>query len=385
MGINEAINPWLAHARELVPGVKFFDAHTHIGENDPDGFKQTPEELLTALRSCAAVGCFVFAMHEPDGYPAANDFVLDVALRHNADRDADDPELVPFCRVDPNAGDPVAEVERSLARGARGIKLHPRAEQFQLNHPQVGRLFALADERNLPVLIHAGRGIPALGIHVVAHARRYPNARPILAHSAVSDLAWIWQQAAELPNLLFDSSWWIPTDLAALYALIPPGQILFASDVPYGHPAVAAATHVRYALQAGLDADQIRVIMSEQSLNIARGLPLVDAGGAVGERERAGHVLLDRVGALLQTGTLLLFRGAEGASETMALARLAMDAPADIDDAPAFATLRDLMDQYERLTAGDSADRRVLSLLMLAAAVARTPDVPVPDLNAVQL
>ena len=28
-------------------------------------------------------------------------------------------------------------------------------------------MFALADERRLPVLVHAGRGIPALGRHAV--------------------------------------------------------------------------------------------------------------------------------------------------------------------------------------------------------------------------
>jgi uncharacterized protein len=393
MTINDAIDPWLAHTRVLVPGLEFFDAHTHIGQNDPDGFKQTPEELLAALRAGGAIGCFVFAMHEPDGYPQANDYVIDVALAHNAAREpgpktagdsgtrSPDPELVPFCRVDPNAEDPVAEAERSLARGARGIKLHPRAEQFQLDHPQVARLFALAHERRLPVLIHAGRGIPALGKHVVAHTRRYPEARAILAHAAVSDLAWIWQDAAELPNLLFDSSWWVPADLVALYTLMPPGQVLFASDVPYGNPAIAAATHVRYTLQAGYSSEQVQLVTSRQSLNIASAADLTDAGPALGDNApRTSHILLDRAAALLQTAALMLFRRAEGALEVLSLARLAMDAPDDIDDAAVFATLRRLMAQYEQAAAEQPEERAPLSLLTLAAAVARTPDVPVPAL-----
>ena len=78
--------------------------------------------------------------------------------------------LVPFCRVNPH-DDPLPEAERSLDAGARGIKLHPRAEQFTLDHPDVEPLVALADERSLPVLIHAGRGIPALGLHAVAAGR----------------------------------------------------------------------------------------------------------------------------------------------------------------------------------------------------------------------
>ena len=60
---------------EDLPGVSLFDAHTHVGQNDPDGFKQTPEELLEALAVVDAKA-LVFPMHEPDGYTPANDFVM---------------------------------------------------------------------------------------------------------------------------------------------------------------------------------------------------------------------------------------------------------------------------------------------------------------------
>ena len=59
------------------------------------------------------------------------------------------------------------EARRCLDNGARGIKLHPRAEGFTLDHPALQDMFALADEQRLPILCHAGRGIPALGRHSV--------------------------------------------------------------------------------------------------------------------------------------------------------------------------------------------------------------------------
>jgi len=66
----------------------------------------------------------------------------------------------------------------------------------------------------------------------------------------------------------------------------------------------------------------------------------------------------------------------------LALARLACDVPAEIDDAPVFAAVLRLLDQYERLAAAtDPADRRPRSLLILAATVARTPEVPLPALD----
>lgn len=369
MEIESLIRPWFEQLQEQVPGIEIFDAHTHLGQNDPDGFKQTPQELLAILDSAQARGCFVFPMHEPDGYPPANDEVLEVAERVGE-------RFVPFCRVNPH-DHALEEAERSLAAGMKGIKLHPRAEQFTLDHPAVRSLFALADERSLPILIHAGRGIPALGVHVIELAAEFPNARPILAHAAVCDLGWIWRAVADVPNVLFDSAWWMPADLMSLFTFVPPAQILFASDAPYGHTLASAASQFRLAQQAGLSPEQIRLIASGQSLRVAAGEPLAVAGPAVGERDQASHLLLDRVAQLLQLGTVMNFRGApEGGAEMLALARLACDVPPEIDDAPTFAAIRLLLDAYDVLSIETPEDRRVNTLLMLATTVAKTPDVP---------
>ncbi|HUE27508.1 MAG TPA: amidohydrolase family protein [Solirubrobacteraceae bacterium] len=364
-----ALKPWTDIVLDQVPGVELFDAHTHLGQNDPDGMKQSPEELLAGLRTAGARGAFVFPMHELEGYAPANDMVLEAA-RHS------DGLLVPFCRINPH-DNPIAEAERSLANGARGIKLHPRAEQFTLDHPRVRDLVALAHERTLPVLIHAGRGIPALGLHAVELAGDFPNARVILAHAGISDLSWIWRVAPDLPNLLFDTAWWMPADLTSLFSLMPPGQILFASDSPYGHTGMSPGFQLRVALQAGLSHEQIRSITSEQALRIAAGEPLLPAGEAVGERERSPHVLLDRVAEFLLLGAISTMRGGEPA-EMLALARLACDVPDEIDDAPVFAAIRQLLDDFDEYNAEHPDDRRRLGFLIVAATAARTPDVPVP-------
>jgi hypothetical protein len=331
--------------------------------------KQKPEELLNGLRTARARGAFVFPMHELDGYTAANDMVLAAA-------NESDGLLVPFCRVNPH-DDAVAEAERSLANGMRGIKLHPRAEQFTMDHPDVVRLVALVHERGLPMLIHAGRGIPALGRHAVELAERYPNARIILAHAGISDLGWIWRAAADLPNLFFDTAWWMPADLLSLFSLVPPGQILFASDAPYGATAMSAVVQFRLALQAGLSAEQLRSIASEQSLRLAAGEAPVPAGPAIGSREVAPRLLLDRVSAFLLLGTIMSFRGGDG-SEMLALARLCCEVPEDHEEAALFTTIAGLIDAFEAMTLAEPDNRRRLALLMLATSVANTPDVPLP-------
>ncbi len=336
------IAPWAAQARQAVPGVRLFDAHTHLGQNDPDGMKQTPAELLQVLADADAIGAagaFTFPMHELDGYPAANDMVIEAAQGSVG-------RLIPFCRVSPRSGTAPDEARRALAAGAKGIKLHPRAEQFTLDHPAVRELAQIADERRLPILIHAGRGIPALGRHTVELAGEFPNARFILAHAGVTDLAWIWRVAADLPNLLFDTAWFMGADLRALYTLVPPGQIVFASDAPYGNTLLSGVTQIRLALQFGLSHEQIRSIMSEQALRIAAGLPLQPAGPAVGEGDRAPHVLLDRVSQYLMMGMILSIRAPDAGPEMLALAQLACEVPDEIDDAPVFAALRSLLSAY---------------------------------------
>ena len=365
--------PWLDRLREEVPGIEALDAHTHIGFNDPDGYSCTCAELTASLERIDA-RAFVFPMHEPDGYSAANDMVIDEAERCEG-------RLFPFARLDPH-DDALAEAERALARGARGIKLHPRAEQFTLDHPGLQPVFALANERRLPVLVHAGRGIPALGRHSVDATGRHPGMRLILAHAGISDLAWIWRETPDHPNLVFDTSWWSPADLQALFALVAPGQILMASDAPYGSPTWATVMSARNALQVGLDAEQTRGVLGGQALRLVNGEEPLDLGPAPGVEGLSRDPLLDRVYSSLMSALGQMFQGVEP-SETLALVRLACDVGDDAPQAPVCRWVLELLDQRERYSPdGDGRPARFapgLHFAVAAIGIVRTPDVPVPE------
>ena len=126
--------------RDLLGDTEWFDAHTHIGQNDPDGRKATAEEIIGGLDQAGHQRALVFAMHEPDGYGPANDAVLAATAASGG-------RLVPLARVSPHHEDAVAEAKRCLDAGARGFKLHPRSDEFALPHPAVDEIVALADER----------------------------------------------------------------------------------------------------------------------------------------------------------------------------------------------------------------------------------------------
>src|ERR687895_1864060 len=268
--VDAILRPWWDRILADHGDLALFDAHTHIGDADPDGARQTPERLLAELARADARAA-VFPLHEPDGYGPANNRVIEAAAGSGG-------RLVAFCRVDPHAPDPVGEARRCLDAGAKGIKLHPRAERFTLSEPAVREVVALADERRAPVLIHAGRGIPALGRDTVRLSGEFTGARLILAHAAISDLAWLWRVVPEHPNLLIDTAWWDPADMIAMFTLVPPGNLLWASDSPYGRPLISAVLHLRFALQAGLGERAVRSIAGDQLERLLDGGEPLDAG-----------------------------------------------------------------------------------------------------------
>jgi uncharacterized protein len=365
--------PWLERMRVDVPGMKLLDAHTHIGSNDPDEYRCTREELVERLDRIDAEA-IVFPMHEPAGYAPANDMVI-------AESEASGGRLFPFCRLDP-ADRPLEEARRALEAGARGIKLHPRAEDFTLHHPDLQPVFELAHERRLPILCHAGRGIPALGRHSIEMCSRYPGLRLILAHAGISDLSWIWHEAADHPNLFFDTAWWSPSDVQALFALVPPGQILMASDAPYATPAWGATMALRHGFQVGLAPEVLRELAGGQALRLLEGEDPLDLGPPAGIESLSRDPLLERVYSFLIAAIGQMFNGVDP-QESLALARLACDVGGDVPHGPVYESIVSLLDARAAYDGtGDGRPRRFapgVHLIVVAAALARTPDVPLPD------
>jgi uncharacterized protein len=375
---DDILRPWHDAVIEQVPGIELFDAHTHTGFNDPDGNSCSAEDLIAGLE-LANARAVVFTMHEPDGYSAANDRIIEEAA-------ASDGKLVPFLRLDP-ADEPLKEAERALDRGARGIKFHPRAENFRLDDERLEAVFALADERRLPVITHAGRGIPALGRDALAITARHPGLRLILAHDGVSDLGWIWRHAPDHPNLFFDTAWWSTYDHLTLFGLVPPGQILFGSDMPYGTTLLQSILALRCALQAGLTPEQVREIAGGQLTRILDGEEALDLGPPPGDGRLTGDLILERVHSYLITAAGRMMIN-DKAPDYVGLARLACDVGEDAPQAPVCASVLALIDRMEDWVAKlpDRPARPGLppfpgvGIIAVAAAVALTPDVPLPPL-----
>ena len=233
---------------ELLPADAIVvDAHTHLGA-DEDGQSLQPAALLEFLDqvSPTARAC-TFPFHDPERAPAyrlPNDRVLAWAKESGG-------RLYPYCRLDP-ADDPVAEAERCLALGARGIKLHPRAQSFGFGNEAAESIWKVADEADVPILIHTGRGMPPMD-PLADLASRYPEVVLILAHAAIADQGMFASRLRDHPGIYYDTSTFSVFDQLELFARIPLERIVFASDVPYGRPIGAVHTALRISAYAGLD------------------------------------------------------------------------------------------------------------------------------------
>ena len=250
--------------RELPAGAEIFDAHSHLGD-DIDGMRGRYEELEQLMDAYGISRCFTFCLDEPDrvpGFRAGNDRTLAYAERSGG-------RMIPFVRLDLTER-PVDEAIRCLDRGARGIKLHPRAQKFTLQDERLAPIFELAAERRVPILIHGGRGLPPIADHLHALVDRYP-AQLIIAHAGIADLAGLAGHFSGYAGVFFDTSTWSAVDLLSFFRLVPPEQVVYASDYPYGQQPSSLLIAVRTARASGLDDDDVRNMLALNANRIANG------------------------------------------------------------------------------------------------------------------
>jgi uncharacterized protein len=257
-----------AELEALIPdGAELFDAHVHVGR-DIDGFVAPYDDLVSFLRRYGVRQAFAFCMDEPDREPAfraPNDRTLAAAERSEG-------LLIPFVRLDLSE-EPIEEARRCLDRGARGIKLHPRAQGFLLNDERLAPVFELAAERRVPILIHGGRGLPPIADNLERLVDAYPEAQLIIAHGGIADLAALSEAFGGRSGVFFDTSVWSPIDLLDMWNRVSPEQVLYASDFPYGQQPGSLFIALRTARLAGLTDNQLVDMLGRSAGRIVDGEP----------------------------------------------------------------------------------------------------------------
>src|SRR5471032_2561758 len=254
--------------RLLPPGADIFDAHLHLG-HDIDGMVGDYDQLESLMNAYGMSRAFMFCLDEPERGPsftAANDRTLAFAERSKG-------RLIPFVRIDLNES-PIEEATRCLDAGARGIKLHPRAQAFTATDERLVPVFELSAEGRVPILIHGGRGLPPIADGLLTLVERFPEATLIIAHAGIADMADLARCMSGRKGVVFDTSTWSPIDLLDFYRLMPPEQVVYASDYPYGQQPGSLLLTLRTAQMAGFSEEQVRAMLAGTANRIADGQEL---------------------------------------------------------------------------------------------------------------
>jgi uncharacterized protein len=360
---------------DLPAGLEIFDAHTHLG-TDIDGMVGRYEELLESMNRYGVSRAFMFCLDEPDKHPgfrAGNDRSLEFAARSEG-------RLIPFVRLALDEG-PIEEARRCLDLGASGIKLHPRAQKFLLDDDRLAPVFELAAERGVPILVHAGRGLPPIAAELEHLVDSHPGAQLILAHAGIADLANLAHRFSGKRGVFFDTSVWSAIDLLGLLRLVPPEQIVYASDYPYGGQPGSLLLSLRAARVSGFDDRQLRDMFVGNATRIAAGEAPLEPSQPTGQEILAQPLAHARIHQYVSMAMPLLFIRQPDAFGALGLALNATEEPNGLHREE-LGQIRELLEAARDLwrtlpEAEDDSERRLVArtavrLIQIADTVAVT-------------
>lgn len=255
---------WEWVASRIPEGTEVFDAHAHIGV-DVDGRTVTAGFMREQMEAAGVARSVVFPLNDPnarDDYSGPNDVIWNAHEEHPG-------SFVPFFRLNPHL-DYDREFDRCVERGFMGLKLHPVSQQFELDDPRVVRLFAMAAEADLPVLIHAGFAMQRVVEPLLPTVEAHPELRLILGHAGMVEVLEAARAFEGHPGVLFETSVVRAKDLYVLFSSLDPSRIAYGSDIPYGDFTSTLHGTLAAAEAAGVPDDALPGLLSG---NIRRWFP----------------------------------------------------------------------------------------------------------------
>jgi predicted TIM-barrel fold metal-dependent hydrolase len=234
------------------------DFHTHVGEDigDEDLQSMDFERLKKSMDKWGVDKSVVFPIN-------CHGSLIEDSLEI-LERSKTEDWIIPFLRIDPKEMSK-DELGGLLDRGFRGLKLHSRSQDFNIDDEDYFWIYEICDKKGLPVLFHCSmKESQSHPDRIFRVAEKFSGLKIVMAHMFGGSSIFA-KEAVKYPNLYADTS----INLGSLPQKIAVEKygfkrLLFGSDIPYDSQGVA----ILKVKEAGLSKEDEDLILGGNAMRV---------------------------------------------------------------------------------------------------------------------
>jgi predicted TIM-barrel fold metal-dependent hydrolase len=172
----------------------------------------------------------------------STEFTMEVAAANSKP----DHCLLSFASVDPKNPHKLEKLEKYMAAGCLGLKLHPIMQNTPATDEQYFEIAEAMKKYKKPILIHAGKTpyyLPYYKRMEYGDARTYerliaafPEVPFILAHMNIREPEAVWELARKYENVFADASFQSARNIRRAFDQMGTDRVMYGSDCPFGLP-----------------------------------------------------------------------------------------------------------------------------------------------------
>jgi len=208
--------------------VQVIDTHVHLGTSKFSGVRATEEDILGAMERHGVAASLVMPQPTLEDVTSVHRRIAEMSRKHPG-------KIYGMVHLDPWTDEQTYrdEVRQCVeADGFAAIKLHPMGHNVSPLSPLCEKVYELAREYRIPVIVHTGLGTPfALPSLVIDPARRYPDVTFVLAHAGFAiytDEAVVAAKTCE--NLVLEPSWCPTYAVRKMVDAVGADRVVMGSD-----------------------------------------------------------------------------------------------------------------------------------------------------------
>jgi hypothetical protein len=211
------------------------DAHSHLGTCRVFDSDQSRESLLEAMDRHSIRASIVQPFPGAPDPAGVHDDIARLSEEHPG-------RIYGLASLSPHQQPSAykAEIRRCVEDlSFVGVKAHAIGHAINPRSRDARLVFETAAELNIPVMVHTGHGVPfAEPAMWIPLAQDFPETTVILAHAGAPGYTGVAVVAAQVsPNIMLETSWVSPHDLARAIRTLGPERVMFGSDLVHnpGH------------------------------------------------------------------------------------------------------------------------------------------------------